>query len=281
MPKDYATPPSVPPTRDFILKYGVKASRLGEYLLTCPLCKVAGKLSCNVNIGVYKCWRGCCSGKLPSNTIKGIDGVLVSPSQKEEEEKEKKVVKIDRFSLLKPTIEAQYVNQYLLKRRVTREIIEAFELEGAALLNSFAVAFRVITPFGPTDYWGYRLLNHPNLRYYTDFPKDVIYGHPRILKEKAVLVMEGVFDLLSSLPFQTVSLFGKKPTDKQKSYLEDLPCEYLILCLDGSVDKAYVTGLYLQMLIRTKKKLKVLEIPGKKDPGDLGPSILNYPLRSI
>ena len=193
-------------------------------------------------------------------------------------EKEKKIIPIRTFSLEVPNLESGIVNSYLENRRIHEHIIRDFELQGASLFGCFAVAFPIVSPLRKTEHWGYRLICHSELRYYTPFPKHgLIYGHAKVLTARKCCVMEGPFDVICSDPFQAIAALGKSLDDDHISTLKYFTCEEFFVCLDGSVDPNRKFKYALKIKMETGKPTFIIELPPGLDPGEVGKGIWDCP----
>ena len=276
----YSTPSSLPPDRNFTLRNGIKTpSKMSEYRLNCPLCgDEEGKLYIDLDKGIYHCFRHGAKGKL--------DGALGSFGVQLQQAilvpKEKAAITPSFFSLDKDTLDSNMIKGYIESRRFPEHIIQNFGLKGAIILGSFAVAIPVITPIRRTLHWYFRLINHPNLKHYSDFPKrELLYGHEKCLTSKDLYMMEGPFDVLCSLPFNSVCFFGKIITNEQIELLKYFSCERFVICLDGSVDLKRKLRSCWRVKIETRRAVGILQLPPNQDPGNLGREILNYPVDPI
>lgn len=264
-------------SRDFILANGHPVpKRPDEFRFNCPYCdREDGKLYVNIRNGYYKCWRGHIKGRIGNRpSTPGLHSLEIQPVV------EKKVIDYVLFDIQRDTFESQIVQAYLSSRGINDHIIRSFGLKGASLLGCFAVAFPVMTPLTTLNHWGFRLINHAKLRYYTDFPKK-IYGHPGTLTVDDLYIMEGPFDVLCSIPFSAVALFGKSPTAEQLLFLRNFVCKRFLICLDGSVSDSHKESYALQVRMITGKDVGIVELPRDKDPGDLREAVKDFPIRGI
>ena len=264
-----------PVTKDFVLRNGYQVpSKPAEYRFNCIYCgDKIGKFYANIENGYYKCMRGCVKGRIGvsnvgSNTLQTITL---------EEKLEKKKPKIINFSLNSNDIGAQVVKSYLYNRNIQDHIITAFKLHGSILFNTYAVAFPVMTPLMTTHYTGYRLIDHPAIRYYTEFPK-LLYGLPTILTSKIVYIKEGPSDVWCSLPLNSVCTFGKNLSEEQLSLLRNCTANEFLVCLDGSVDRGKKMQFALKIRMETGKKVGYIQLPQGVDPGEIGDKIVDYPI---
>jgi len=264
-----------PVTKDFVLRNGYQVpSRPSEYRFNCIYCgDKGGKFYVNIQNGYYKCMRGCVKGRIGYSST----GLNTLQTISTEQVQEKKQVKITNFYLGTGDIGAQVVESYLLGRDIQSHIITAFKLHGSILFNNYAVAFPVITPLCSTPYTGYRLIDHPNIRYYTEFPK-LLYGLPTILTSKVVYIKEGPSDVWCSLPLQSVCTFGKNLSEEQLSILRNCTAEEFIVCLDGSVDRGKKLEFVLKIRMETGRKVGYIQLPVGSDPGEIGNRIADFPI---
>lgn len=264
-----------PITKEFVLRSGYQVpSRPSEYRFNCIYCNdTSGKLYVNIQNGYYKCWRGCVKGRIGFQNEK-IPKVL---QVVQKGEKVKKKTKIINFSLQSDDIGAQIVNNYLMGRGIPSHIVTAFKLYGSILFNSYAVAFPLITPLSMTSYVGYRLIDNPKIRYYTEFPK-LLYGLPVVLTSPLVFIKEGPSDVWCSLPLQSVCTFGKNLSEDQLSILRNCTATQFLVCLDGSVSSDKKIEFMLKIKLETGKKVGYIQLPKGSDPGELGDSIVRYPI---
>lgn len=266
----FVTVPSLPPDPDFVRTYGVKTSK-DWYRCNCPMCAdFSGKLYVNLTNSFYKCFKGCAKGYFNNTQLSQFGVQLSSAVQK----KDKVDRNFPRISLENESLEANIVKGYLGDRKMEEYIQRVFEIEGSVVFGSFAVALPIITPLRRTLFWYYRLIGHPELKHFSEFPKsDLFYGHPRVLTTKSLFIMEGIFDVLCSLPFSSVSSFGKTLTVGQLALLKYFTCEEILICLDGSVDVRRKFQSLLKVKLETGKKVGLVKLPRGQDPADIGPSI--------
>jgi hypothetical protein len=268
----FVTVPSLPPDPSFVRTYGVKTSK-GWYRHNCPMCgDTDGKLYVNLTNSFYKCFRGCAKEYFNSTQLSQFGVQLSNSVQK----KDKVDRNFPRISLENESLEANIVKGYLEDRKVEEHVRRVFEIEGSVVFGSFAVALPIITPLRRTPFWYYRLIGHPELKHFSEFPKsDLFYGHPRVLTAKSLFIMEGIFDILCSLPFSSICSFSKVITDGQLDLLKYFTCEEILICLDGSVDFKRKFRSLLRVKIETGRRVGIVKLPSGKDPANVGPAVAN------
>jgi hypothetical protein len=277
----YVAPPVLPPDADFVRNYGKKTPAGNDYRLNCPKCgDQNGKLYVNLEKGIWRCWRGCGSGRLGALQVHG--GVQYTI---EVETGVRKEIVPRFFSLEVESMESSIVNGYLTEERHLQEHIrKTFEIRGAIMMGKFAVAVPVITPLRKTEHWYFRFIGVEDggLKHFSDFPKrELLYGHPRSLTSRDLYIMEGCFDVVCSVPFNSVCAWGKIITEEQIELLRYFASERFLVCLDSDVDINRKMRSLLRVKMETRKKVGIVELPSGKDPGDLGRDILQCPIMEL
>lgn len=277
----------------------------GQISFDCPVCSYdiktldsgdgKGNLEVNYKQGVYKCWVCNETHNTHGNIVKLVRKygskkdfqkfLLFLPEEFKPKEKEfQKVVLPKEFRSLTKVSEGfkktpiyKRVMNYLKSRGITDLMIQIHEI-GFCYEGDFAD--RIIIPSydedGELNYFvGRSYLNNVKFKYKNPVAdkEKLIWNESIINWDEPVYVVEGVFDSIF-IP-NSIPMLGKYMTDNLFNKLYD-NAKKIIIVLDPDANDDQ-TKLYHKLNCgKLMGKVKVIELKGDKDIGDLRGDLSNY-----
>lgn len=277
----------------------------GQISFDCPVCSHEiksldegdgkGNLEVNYKQGVYKCWVCNETHNTHGNMVRLVRKygskkhyerfLLFLPEEFIPKEKEyTKIVLPKEFKPLskvsgafKNTPIYKTVMSYLKNRGVTDLMIQIHNI-GFCFGGDFS--HRIIVPsydeYGDLNYFvGRSFLNDVKFKYKNPIvdKEKLIWNEPNIIWEEPVYIVEGVFD--SIFVPNSIPMLGKYMTDNLFNKIYD-NAKQVVIVLDPDA-KQDLYKLYHRLNCgKLMGKVKVIELEGDKDIGDLRGDLSNY-----
>jgi hypothetical protein len=238
-----------------------------HYIAHCPNCsdgKKEPKLYLSKDNGKFICFRCNYSGQDPDTALNSVFENRPDPEM---------ITKSYSLDLI-PNLDSEGA-LYLLKRGLTREVIELYGFKSYFIWGKSCIFIPNRIENNITDFFQLRFIDNGEFRYYTATSTKPLFGIQGLTGTDTLMLAEGIFTAIGAkmkLGHDCISLLGKTLTAYQRMQLMSLaePYKELVVALDAQTyPQSYSLARTLLEMFPEKKISLILLADDADDYADM------------